>query len=478
MELRQAFATHLPWALSQVEPQGLENPRWLLWSQDAAEMLSLVGPDANALAVFSANARMAGASYHAQVYAGHQFGGYSPRLGDGRAMILGEARDIDGQYWDIALKGAGKTPYSRHGDGRAVLRSAVREFLVSEALFHLGVPSTRALAVVGSETQVWRESLETAAITVRLARSHIRFGHFEYVTHGERDPERLRQLVDFTINQHFPHLSCDTAGYAAWFAEVVQRTAVMIAHWQAAGFAHGVMNTDNMSILGDSFDFGPFSFLDTYRENFICNHSDPEGRYAFDRQPGIALWNLQRLAQALSPLISSDALIAGLDGYQHALVQHYLILMRQKIGLPAGQAAEDLQIVSGLMSLFEKNALDYTNSMRMFAQWRPGESHFALRDECLDSAAFDAWFQAYEKRLGRVADAELWRRQRQAANPRYILRNYLAQEAIDAAQQGDNQPLNTLYQLLRNPFDEQPDMAQYARRPPRWGEGLICSCSS
>ena len=373
MELRQAFATQLPWAVSRVDPQGLDNPRWLLWSQDAADMLSLAGPDENALTVLSANARMAGACYHAQVYAGHQFGGYSPRLGDGRSMILGEAKDIKGQYWDIALKGAGKTPYSRHGDGRAVLRSAVREFLVSEAMFHLGIPTTRALAVVGSDTQVWRESLETGAITVRLARSHIRFGHFEYVTYCGRDRGRLKQLVDFTISQYFPHLSCDDAGYRAWFAEVVKRTAVMIAHWQAAGFAHGVMNTDNMSILGDSFDFGPFSFQDTYREHFICNHSDPEGRYAFDRQPGIALWNLQRLAQALSPVIPSDDLIAGLDSYQQALVEQYLTLMRHKMGLPAGEEAEDLALVSGLMKLLENNALDYTNSMRMFAHLHPGK---------------------------------------------------------------------------------------------------------
>ncbi|MCL2916242.1 YdiU family protein [Shewanella corallii] len=478
MELRQDFVNQLPGAYSLVEPEGLDNPRWLMWSQDAAHMLNLAEPDANALAVFSGNARMQDASYYAQVYAGHQFGGYSPRLGDGRAMILGEAKDIHGEFWDIALKGAGKTPYSRHGDGKAVLRSAVREFLASEALYHLGIPTTRALAVVGSDTPVWRETQETGAITVRLARSHIRFGHFEYITHGEQDRGRLRELVNFTIAHHFPHLEANASGYKAWFAEVVRLTAEMIAHWQASGFAHGVMNTDNMSILGDTFDFGPFSFLDTYQEGFICNHSDPHGRYAFDQQPGIGLWNLQRLAQALVPLIPSDDLMAGLNGYQQALVDKYLQLMRNRLGIVAADEGTDLALVGGLMKLMQNNHLDYTNSMRAFAGFEPGAMEFALRDECRDTAEFDDWFSAYRDRVNGVADAGDWQRQRAAANPKYILRNYLAQQAIEAAEAGDNQPLETLYQLLRNPFDEQADMTQYARRPPDWGEGLICSCSS
>ena len=478
MELRQDFVEQLPGRYSLVEPQGLDNPRWVLWSRDVADLLNLAKPDDNALAVFSGNARMQDASYYAQVYAGHQFGGYSPRLGDGRAMILGEAKDIHGEYWDIALKGAGKTPYSRHGDGKAVLRSAVREFLASETLYHLGIPTTRALAVVGSDTPVWRETQETGAITVRLARSHIRFGHFEYVTHGEQDKAGLKQLVDFTIQHHFPHLSCDAAGYKAWFAEVVRLTAEMIAHWQAAGFAHGVMNTDNMSVLGDTFDFGPFSFLDTYREDFICNHSDPQGRYAFDQQPGVGLWNLQRLAQALVPLIPSDDLMVGLNAYQQVLVDRYLVLMRNRLGFEAADEADDLTLIGGLMKLMQHSRLDYTNSMRAFAYLEPGAAHFALRDECLNTVEFDAWFSAYSNRLNGIADAQKWQQQRAAANPKYILRNYLAQQAVEAAEAGDNQPLETLYQLLRNPFDEQPDMAQYARRPPDWGEGLICSCSS
>lgn len=478
MELRQDFVEQLPGRYSLVEPQGLDNPRWLLWSSDMADTLNLAQPDDNALAAFSGNARMQGASYYAQVYAGHQFGGYSPQLGDGRAILLGEAKDIHGEYWDIALKGAGKTPYSRHGDGKAVLRSAVREFLASEALYHLGIPTTRALAVIGSDTPVWRETRETGAITVRLARSHIRFGHFEYITHGQQDKAGLKQLVDFTIKHHFPHLGCDPGGYKTWFAEVVQRTAEMIAYWQAHGFAHGVMNTDNMSILGDTFDYGPFSFLDTYREDFICNHSDPEGRYAFDQQPGIGLWNLQRLAQALVPLIPSDDLVAGLNGYQQTLVDKYLSVMRNKLGIDAADEADDLALIGGLMKLLQDNRLDYTNSLRALAYLEPGSTHFSLRDECANTAQFDAWYQAFLQRLTHVKDSSLWQQRRAAANPKYILRNYLAQEAITAAEAGDNQPLEHLYQVLRNPFDEQPDMAQYARRPPQWGEGLICSCSS
>ncbi|NMH65118.1 protein adenylyltransferase SelO [Shewanella salipaludis] len=484
MRFKQDFFTQLPGFYSQVQPLGLSNPHWLAWSQDGAQLIGLQQPDDNLLQGLAGNAKLEGARYYAQVYSGHQFGGYSPRLGDGRSIILGEAMGPDGA-WDVALKGAGPTPYSRQGDGRAVMRSAVREFLVSEALHHLQVPTTRALAVIGSDLPVWRETQESAAITVRLARSHIRFGHFEYFCHSERGATaKLTQLLNFTLEQHYPHLSCDAAGYRAWFRQVVRDTARLVAHWQAVGFAHGVMNTDNMSILGDSFDFGPFAFLDTFKEDFICNHSDPEGRYAFGQQPGIGLWNLQRLAQALTPLIPSDDLIAALNSYQGELVQHYLQLMRAKLGLTPGadnqtqQDETDLQLVGELTVLMEQNQLDYTNTWRRFGSLDPGSKHSSLRDDFTHLAAFDSWFGRYQARLGQVADVPRWQAERNRVNPKYILRNYLAQEAIVAVEAGDTGPLTVLHQLLRRPFDEQPEHEAFAKRPPEWGQGLIMSCSS
>ncbi|MGS0683263.1 protein adenylyltransferase SelO [Shewanella sp. 125m-7] len=495
MQLKQDFFEQLPEFYSQVYPLGISNPSWLAWSQDAADLIGVKQPSDDLLQGLSGNAQVEGASYYAQVYSGHQFGGYSPQLGDGRSIILGEAIGPQG-CWDVALKGGGPTPYSRHGDGRAVMRSAVREFLISEALHHLHIPTTRALAVIGSDLPVWRETQETAAITVRLAKSHIRFGHFEFFCHSQRGaPEKLKRLLDFTIKQHYPDLSCDAAGYKAWFARVVADTAKMIAHWQAIGFAHGVMNTDNMSILGDSFDFGPFAFLDTFKEDFICNHSDPEGRYAFGQQPGVGLWNLQRLAQALAPIIASDDLIAALNQYQVELVKHYLILMRAKLGLTAvepgieaapdaavetaaEQDSHDLELIGGFTMLMERNHLDHTNTWRRLGQLDPNSSHSALRDDVVDLDGFDTWYQAYQARLGNIDDVEQWQSARNRVNPKYILRNYLAQEAIIAVEQGDLQPLHDLQKVLERPFDEQLQFDDLAKRPPDWGQGLIMSCSS
>ena len=483
MRLKQDFFEQLPEFYSQVFPLGISNPHWLAWSQDAADLIEVKQPSDELLQGLSGNANVDGASYYAQVYSGHQFGGYSPQLGDGRSIIMGEAIGPQGA-WDVALKGAGPTPYSRHGDGRAVMRSAVREFLISEALHHLHIPTTRALAVIGSDLPVWRETQETAAITVRLAKSHIRFGHFEYFCHSERGASaKLQQLLDFTIRQHYPDLSCDSAGYKVWFTRVVSDTAKMIAHWQAIGFAHGVMNTDNMSILGDSFDFGPFAFLDTFKEDFICNHSDPEGRYAFGQQPGIGLWNLQRLAQALSPIIASDDLIASLNQYQVELVKHYLLLMRRKLGLTTSAAGteqdeHDLTLIGGFTGLMERNQLDHTNSWRRFGQLDPNSSQSCLRDDFVDLNGFDTWYQAYQARLGKVDDVGLWQSERNQVNPKYILRNYLAQEAIIAVEQGDLKPLQQLQHLLQRPFDEQVEFEDMAKRPPDWGQGLIMSCSS
>ncbi|WP_299574134.1 protein adenylyltransferase SelO [uncultured Shewanella sp.] len=513
MQFKQDFFEQLEGFYSQVYPLPISNPHWLAWSDDAAKLIGLTKPNDELLMQLSANHAVPGASYYAQVYSGHQFGGYSPRLGDGRSIILGEAfkgKLADKhQAWDVALKGAGPTPYSRHGDGRAVMRSAVREFLASEALAALSVPTTRALAVIGSDLPVWRESQETAAITVRLAKSHIRFGHFEYFCHSDQGgKDKLIQLLNFTIAQHYPHLTQDGQGYKAWFTQVVKDTAILIGHWQAVGFAHGVLNTDNMSILGDSFDFGPFAFLDTFKEDFICNHSDPEGRYAFGQQPGIGLWNLQRLAQALTPVIESDDLVAALNTYQAELVKQYLLLMRAKMGfaatdlsalsvdksasslaeIQAEQDKGDLDLIGRFCAVMQHNMLDYTNTFRAVGRLDITSHQSNIADEIIDRPQFDTWYKDYQQRVaanvdgtegsGNKIDIEKWQADRDAVNPKYILRNYLAQEAIVAVEEGDNSKLVELHQLLTNPYAEQIDKAHYAERPPQWGQGLIMSCSS
>ncbi|MDO6680374.1 MULTISPECIES: protein adenylyltransferase SelO [unclassified Shewanella] len=503
MQFKQDYFEQLEGFYSQVYPLPISQPHWLAWSDDAAKLIGAQRGQLNAqgddelLLQLSGNHAMPGASYYAQVYSGHQFGGYSPRLGDGRSIILGEAQANpnatsktanNASAWDVALKGAGPTPYSRSGDGRAVMRSAVREFLASEALAALSIPTTRALAVIGSDLPVWRESQETAAITVRLAKSHIRFGHFEYFCHSDQGgKDKLIQLLNFTIKQHYPHLTQDYQGYKAWFTQVVKDTAILIGHWQAVGFAHGVLNTDNMSILGDSFDFGPFAFLDTFKEDFICNHSDPQGRYAFGQQPGIGLWNLQRLAQALTPVIESDDLVAVLNTYQAELVQQYLLLMRAKMGLSVSeqttaQAQEqdktDLDLIGRFCHVLQHNLLDYTNTFRAFGQLDITSVHANISDEIIDRPKFDDWYKSYQQRVGKVDDIDQWQAQRNSVNPKYILRNYLAQEAIVAVEEGDNSKLLELHTLLTQPYAEQPELDHYANRPPQWGQGLIMSCSS
>ncbi|MBP6384121.1 MAG: YdiU family protein, partial [Aeromonas sp.] len=296
MKLINTFATELSWACEPVAPQPLREPRLLHLNQGLLRELGLDGiGEADWLACCGLGQPLPGMQPVAQVYAGHQFGGYSPRLGDGRALLLGEQLAPDGQRWDLHLKGAGKTPFSRFGDGRAVLRSSIREYLASEALHALGIPTTRALVLVGSDEPVYREQVESGATVLRTAPSHLRFGHFEYFAWSGQG-EKIPALINYLLRHHFPELESG----AELFAEVVRRTARLIAKWQAAGFCHGVMNTDNMSLLGLTLDYGPYGFIDAYVPDFVCNHSDPGGRYALDQQPAVGYWNLQKLAQALA----------------------------------------------------------------------------------------------------------------------------------------------------------------------------------
>jgi uncharacterized protein YdiU (UPF0061 family) len=377
------------------------------------------------------------------------------------------------------LKGAGLTPFSREGDGRAVLRSTIREYLCSEAVHGLGIPTTRGLCIVGSDHQVYREQVETGAMLVRMAPSHVRFGSFE-ILYYRKQHEQLKVLADYVIAQHYPHLVDESDKYARFFSEVVERTARLIAQWQAVGWAHGVMNTDNMSILGLTLDYGPFGFIDDYDPGFICNHSDHNGRYAFNQQPYIGLWNLSCLAQALLPLASKEDLKAALDGYTPLCEGRYMELMRAKLGLIETKE-EDASLIQDLLALMQLHHVDYTNFFRALGLFQAGSEspNDPLRDFFLDRESFDRWARRYKDRLraeGSRDDDRLARMNR--VNPKYVLRNYLAQTAIEKAQKKDYSEVDRLLTLLQNPYSDQPGMDAYAAPTPNWGKHLSVSCSS
>jgi uncharacterized protein YdiU (UPF0061 family) len=414
----------------------------------------------------------------AMKYTGHQFGTYNPDLGDGRGLLLWETIGPDGRRWDWHLKGAGTTPYSRFGDGRAVLRSTIREYLCSEAMAGLGIPTTRALFMVSARDPVRRESIETAAALVRVAESHIRFGHFEFAAHHE-GKETLKTLAEHVIALHFPHLIELPADerYARWFEEVIQRTARLIADWQAVGFCHGVMNSDNMSIIGDTFDYGPYAFLDDFDAGYICNHTDQGGRYAYNRQPNIGFVNCQYLANALLPIMDEDTLRRSMRHYETTYNGRFLQNMRDKLGL-AREDESDLPLIMDTFSMLHEHHVDYTRFFRGLSNLH-GLGTAPIRDLFVDRSVADEWLQRYQERLQKETRAHDEREfDMRKVNPKYILRNYLAQQVIQEAQNGDYEPLKELLTVLQKPFDEQPKFEGYAALPPDWGKHLNISCSS
>ncbi|MEE1921776.1 YdiU family protein [Pseudomonas sp. 148P] len=471
--LGDAFST-------EVLPEPIDDPQLVVASAEAMALLDLEPTEAYSpvfAELFSGHKLWSEADPRAMVYSGHQFGSYNPRLGDGRGLLLGEVRNDAGESWDLHLKGAGQTPYSRMGDGRAVLRSSIREFLASEALHALGIPSSRALCVIGSSTPVWRETRESAAMLLRLAPSHIRFGHFEYFYYT-RQPEQQRLLVDHVLDLHYPNCRADDEPYLAMFRTIVERNAELIGKWQAYGFCHGVMNTDNMSILGITFDFGPYAFLDDFDAGFICNHSDDQGRYSYSNQVPIAHWNLSALAQALTPFISVEALQEALAMFLPLYEAHYLDLMRRRLGLTTAEDG-DKELIQRLLSLMQPGAVDYSLFFRKLGDQAVEAALRVVREDFIDLAGFDRWSQDYLARVNREpGNAEGRRERMHAVNPLYVLRNYLAQRAIEAAQAGDFSEVRRLHEVLRRPFEEQAGMEAYAERPPEWGKHLEISCSS
>lgn len=494
-----AFATLGPTFMTRLPAAPLPQPYVVGFSEDTARLLGFdpaVVQDPGFAAWFSGNPTRDWADHampYASVYSGHQFGVWAGQLGDGRAIGLGEVEHA-GRRYELQLKGSGRTPYSRMGDGRAVLRSSIREFLCSEAMHHLGIPTTRALCVTGSDQPVRREEIETAAVVTRVSPSFVRFGHFEHFYANDR-VDALRTLADHVIDRFYPHCREADDPYLALLAEAVLSTASLVAQWQAVGFCHGVMNTDNMSVLGLTIDYGPFGFMDGFDAGHICNHSDSQGRYAYRMQPQIAYWNLFCLAQALLPIIGErhDAAKRGeravedaqrvLEGFKEHFAPSLEQRLRDKLGLETAREGDDA-LANRLLEIMHANRADFTLTFRNLARLSRHRkddvsADAPVRDLFLDRAAFDAWAADYRARLATETRDDASRAAAMnRVNPKFVLRTHLAETAIRRAKEKDFSEVERLAAVLQHPFDEQPQYESYAALPPDWAGSLEVSCSS
>ena len=468
---------------SRHRPDALSNQFLIHFNKTVAQLLGIDPGEAgrqDLVDLITLNKPIPGFEPIAMCYAGHQFGQYVPRLGDGRAILLGQLLGDDAQRWDLQLKGAGRTLYSRQGDGKAVLRSTIREHLCSVAMHGLGIPTTHSLAMFGSDEEVYRERIETGAMLIRVAPSHIRFGSFEYFFYTQRYDD-LKTLVDFTLQHYFADLPQTPQGYLALLDRAITSTAELIARWQSVGFCHGVMNSDNMSIHGITIDYGPFGFLDVYDPAHICNHSDHHGRYAFNQQPRIGLFNLSCLAQAMLPLFddvpeaAAEKATEALGRYETKFDAALLAMQRRKLGLRILRS-EDRALYEELLTLMAQSRADFTNVFRRLSE----DGIAGCRDEFLQRDRFDAWAKKYTERLTFESDTEGERRALMCqTNPLYVLRNYMAENAIRLAE--DNQDyaeIDRQVTLLESPFESQPGLEHYAQRPPDWAQSISVSCSS
>jgi uncharacterized protein YdiU (UPF0061 family) len=486
LPITNSFANLPPAHYTALMPTPLPHPYLVCASASTASLIGLDFSEVRTEAfieTFTGNRIPESSKPLSAVYSGHQFGVWAGQLGDGRAILLGDVPapgiEPSGRL-ELQLKGAGLTPYSRMGDGRAVLRSSIREFLCSEAMAALGIPTTRALCVTGSDQIVMREQRETAAVATRVAQSFVRFGSFEHWFYNQKHDE-LKTLADYVIDNFYPEFRSSDNPYKALLTEVTLRTAQMIAHWQAVGFMHGVMNTDNMSILGLTLDYGPFGFMEAFNATHICNHTDQQGRYSYARQPQIGEWNCYALGQALLPLIGDvEETQAALKIYKPAFAEKFEALLRAKLGLKTSQS-NDRTLFDALFPILQDSHVDFTTFFRRLGNvdLNRSETQEPVRDLFIDRAAYDAWALQYGARLQQENSIDSERKlAMDAVNPKYILRNYLAQIAIEKAQNKDFSEIEKLLQVLEKPFDEQPENEKYAALPPDWANDLEVSCSS
>ncbi|HAQ06653.1 MAG TPA: YdiU family protein [Bacillus bacterium] len=449
---------------SRINPTPVRNPELVILNKSLAKSMglneeALKGEDS--MAVFAGNQLPEGASPLAQAYAGHQFGHFN-MLGDGRAILLGEHITPQEERVDIQLKGPGRTPYSRGGDGRAGLGPMLREYIISEAMHALGIPTTRSLAVVTTGEQIIRETMQRGAILTRVARSHLRVGTFQYAANwGNKDD--LRSLADYTIKRHYPELEEAEGRYFLLLKSVIKRQAGLIAKWQHVGFIHGVMNTDNMTISGETIDYGPCAFMDTYDPATVFSSIDREGRYAYGNQPYIGGWNLSRFAETLLPLLNEDEDKAvkmaedALSEYPVLFEAEFLSGMRAKLGL-FGEEKDDKELISGLLNLMQKHRADFTNTFRALTNGKQEDTNLFKASE------YDQWHETWQARIGRQEESkdssqELMRK----SNPAIIPRNHRVEEALDAAVNGDYSVMEKLLTVLSDPFAHSPEQAEYCK---------------
>jgi len=471
---------------TRVEPTAVAAPRLLAWSDATGELLGIDRPaaaDTLAAEVLGGNRLLPGMLPYAARYGGHQFGHWAGQLGDGRAITLGEVIAPDGRRQELQLKGAGRTPYSRTADGRAVLRSSLREFMCSEAMHHLGVPTTRALSLVGTGESVVRDMFydgnarpEQGAIVCRVAPSFVRLGNFQLLA-DQDEIDALRRLADYVMREHFPGIGA----YADWFREICRRTGELLADWMRLGFVHGVMNTDNLSILGLTIDYGPYGWLDGYDLEWTPNTTDAEGRrYCYGNQPHVAQWNLARLAEALLPLVPDRAqLQAGLTLYADTFTAAWQRALAQKLGVSALDQPGDDALVSGLFQLLAEQETDFTIFFRKLATPTIESLRPAFYSEAAAVDRLQSWLRTYAARIKNERNRAS---RMHAANPKFVFRNYLAQQAIDALEKGDASVLERLMLVLRKPYDDQPEHEDLAGRRPEWARHKAgcsaLSCSS
>lgn len=463
------FAALPDYFYTKMPPEAVaENPVLICFNPQAADLIDLphsLSTHPDFPLYFSGNKILPNSQPLAQVYSGHQFGVWAGQLGDGRAILLGQVRNKKNELWDVQLKGAGKTPYSRFGDGRAVLRSCVREYLCSEAMFGLGIPTTRSLCIALTNQPVKRETTEPGAVFTRLSSSHIRFGHFEHFAAAQNFPA-IKELADHLIKEYFPNVK----NYQEWFFEIVKRTAILLSQWQTVGFCHGVMNTDNMSALGLTIDYGPFGFMENFDAHYICNHSDRYGRYAYDQQPTIALWNLQAFAYSLKSLINWQEMLEMLNEYEIIFTQNYKKLMRKKLAIDSKN--DNLWLT--LLQLMESQKADYTLTFRYLADsFDNPEKWLNLFSE---KEVAKIWLENYHQI---VKPNNALKTKLNKINPKYILRNWVAETAIRAAEDNkDYSVIEKILNLLHHPFDEHSEFEHFSLPAPKSMQNLAVSCSS
>lgn len=456
------------------DPIPLDDPYLISFNPKAAELINLdnnSGDDPHFVALLNGTLIPKGARTFAMCYAGHQFGNYNPWLGDGRASNLGSV-----QGWNLQLKGSGETLYSNSADGRAAMRSSIREYLMSEAMHHLGIPTTRALGIIGSKTKIVRNNIEHAAIVMRMSTSWVRFGTFEYFYYnGEHT--KLEMLAEYVIAESFPHLKNDEDRFFKMFSAIVERTAILIAKWQGVGFNHGVMNTDNMSIEGLTIDYGPYAMLDDFNYNYVCNQSDRIGRYSYGEQPNISYWNLTMLSKALSPIISKERMQKKLDEFGAFIYPNaYVDVMRDKIGLSM-KLDDDAELIEELVVTLHDAFVDHTLFFRTLSHYDGNRA--PLYDIAMDPVVVDKWLKLYDARLSHESRTQSERQKEMLkTNPKYILKNYMLQEAIGLAERGDFSMIEKLLHIATHPYDELPEYERFAGDTPEEHKNICLSCSS